>query len=31
VRRAAMLRALDDLAASGYARRFRAVVAHPNA
>jgi CHAD domain-containing protein len=29
--RAAMLRALDDLAASGYARRFRAVVAHPNA
>lgn len=27
--RAAMLRALDDLAASGYEKRFRAVVAHP--
>lgn len=29
--RTAMLRALDDLAASGYAKRFRAVVAHPHA
>jgi CHAD domain-containing protein len=29
--RATMLRALDDLAASGYARRFRTVVAHPHA
>jgi CHAD domain-containing protein len=29
--REAMLRALDDLAASDYARRFRAVVAHPHA
>jgi CHAD domain-containing protein len=29
--RAAMLRALDDLAASDYARRFRAVIAHPHA
>ncbi len=28
-RRATMLDALDDLAASGYAKRFRAVVAHP--
>jgi CHAD domain-containing protein len=30
-RRAAMLHALDDLAASGYAKRFRAVAAHPGA
>jgi len=28
--RATMLRALDDLATSGYAKRFRAVAAHPN-
>jgi CHAD domain-containing protein len=30
-RRATMLRALDDLAASDYARRFRALIAHPHA
>ena len=29
--RTTMLRALDDLASSGYAKRFRAVVAHPHA
>lgn len=28
--RTAMLRALDDLAESGYAKRFRAVAAHPH-
>ncbi|MGI8687430.1 MAG: CHAD domain-containing protein [Thermomicrobiales bacterium] len=28
--RATMLHALDDLATSGYAKRFRAVAAHPN-
>jgi CHAD domain-containing protein len=30
-RRAMMLHALDDLAASDYAKRFRAVIAHPHA
>jgi CHAD domain-containing protein len=29
--RATMLRALDDLKAAGYAKRFRAVAAHPRA
>jgi len=28
--RATMLHALDDLASTGYAKRFRAVAAHPN-
>jgi len=28
--RTAMLRALDNIAASGYAKRFRVVAAHPH-